>query len=67
MKLILASFLFLTACGTQISTERAVQRAEQDRINHEQYLEEKYNDEHLCNVLGCEAIYNEKGQLIDVN
>jgi len=67
MKLILASLLVLTACGPQISAERAAARAEQDRLNNEQYLQEKYDDEHLCAVLGCDEIYNEKGQLIDVN
>lgn len=67
MKLILASCLLLAACGPQISSERAAQRAEQDRINNEQYLQEKYEDEHLCAVLGCDEIYNEKGELIDVN
>ena len=67
MKLILASCLLLAACGPQISQERADARAEQDRINNEQYLEEKYTDEHLCAVLGCQEFYNEKGELIDVN
>ena len=69
MKLILiaTALLSMAACAPQISAERAAQRAEQDRANNERYLEEKYTDENLCKVLGCEEIYNEKGQLIDVN
>lgn len=67
MKLILASFLLLTACA-QISPERAAAKAEEDRLSHEQYLQEKYDDEQYYQMFGCcEEIYNEKGELIDVN
>ena len=69
MKLILvATLLLTTACAPQISPERAAARAEQDRINHEQYLQEKYDDEQYYKLFGDGwEIYNEKGQLIDVN
>ena len=67
MKLILASFLLLTACA-QISPERAAAKAEEDRLSHEQYLQEKYDDEQYYKLFGDGwEIYNEKGELIDVN
>lgn len=70
MKLILASALLLSiaACAPQISPERAAAKAEQDRLNHEQYLQEKYDDEEYYRLFGEGwEIYNEKGELIDVN
>ena len=70
MKLILASALLLSiaACAPQISPERAAAKAEQDRLNNEQYLQEKYDDEQYYKLFGAEQeVYNEKGELIDVN
>ena len=61
MKLILISSLLLSmaACAPQISEERAAQRAEQDRLNNERYLEQKYYEEF--------HYYNEQGIEIDVD
>lgn len=73
MKLILASFLLLTACGAQISPERAAEKHKQDRANHDQYLQEKYEDEQYYDLQyyglfgDTQEFYNEKGQLLDVN
>lgn len=68
MKTVLVlTLVALAACSPRISTERAAIRADQDRANNERYLEEKYTDENLCKMGGCAEIYNEKGQLIDVN
>ena len=68
MKLILTTALLLAACAPQISAERAAAKAEEDRVNHEQYLQEKYDDEEYYRLFGNGwDIYNEKGELIDVN
>ena len=52
---LVALILFTTvACAPQISADRAAERHAEDQANHDQYLQEQYEDEKYCEVFDCD-------------
>ena len=45
---LLLSVLALSACSAMISPEQIEQRNEQDRLNHERYLQSLYDPEYIA-------------------